>query len=119
MGHINSQLPRNVEIGATRREQWDVEIVRTDGGREVRNTRWSAPLRTFDVALPACTRANADYIAVKQMWEDSEGGAHTFDFYDHSEEELVRVRFDTQLEITWLTPTLDKIETFSLAEVRE
>lgn len=116
--HLALQLTRNVEISASRRQVWDVEIVKTDGGHEVRNTRWSEPLRAFDVALPPCTRDNADYEAVKQMWIDSEGGTHTFDFYDYTSDELVKVRFDTPLEITWLTPDLDKIETFTLQEVR-
>jgi hypothetical protein len=117
--HLNLQLTRNIEIGATRRKEWDKEIVRTDGGGEVRNTRWSSPLRSFDVALPPCVRTNADYIAVQQMWEDSEGGTHSFDFYDYSADELVKVRFDSPLEITWLNSELDKIEAFTLAEVRE
>lgn len=117
--HLNLQLTRNVEIGATRRKEWDIEVVRTDGGNEVRNTRWSTPLRTFDVALPPCVRTSEDYLSVLQMWDDSEGGTHTFDFHDYTADETVMVRFDSPIEVTWLNSTLDKIETFSLKEVRE
>jgi hypothetical protein len=116
--HLNTQLTRNIEIGATRRLVWDIEVVKTDGGNEVRNTRWSAPLRSFDCALPPCTRDNADYLSVQEMWTDTEGGTHSFLFYDYASDELVTVRFDSPLEITHLNGHLDKIETFTLQEVR-
>src|SRR5574338_454228 len=100
--HINVGLTRNIEIGAVRREEWDIEVVRTDGGQEVRNTRWAEPLRSYDISLPPCDvdSDTADFDSVRQMWSDTEGGTHTFNFHDWIDDQTVKVRFATPLQVT-------------------
>lgn len=119
--HISTSLTRSIEIGAVRREEWDIEVVRTDGGQEVRNTRWAESLRSYDIALPQATTAGSltDFNAVVQMWRDTEGGTHTFNFYDWIDAKTVKVRFGTPLQITSDAGHLRHIDTFTLQEVRE
>lgn len=116
---LDSQLTRNVEIGAVRRQEWEVEIVRTDGGNEVRNARWSEPLRAYDISLPTCTQVERSvFDSVMQMWTDTSGGADTFLFYDWVDDELVRVRFDSPPNVTSEAGHLLHMDTFTLQEVR-
>lgn len=117
--HFAAQLTENHELNATRIIERDFEVVRTDGGNEVRNTRWSEPLRKFEVAGYNCLATNADLLSIQEMWEDTEGGVHTFMFRDFIADELVKVRFDGGLQITAPAPHIRKIDTFTLQEVRE
>lgn len=119
--HINTTLTRNVEIGAVRREEWDIEVVPTDGGQEVRNTRWASSLRSYDIALPSYTTAGdlTDFNATVAVWRASEGGTHTFTFHDWIDDANVKVRFATPLQITSDAGHLRHIDTFTLQEVRE
>lgn len=117
--HLNVNFTLNHEIGAGRSTEWDVEVVRTDGGHEVRNARWSAPLRSYDVSGYTCANDNADFVAIRNLWEMSEGGSNSFNLWDWVDEEYVRVRFEGPLQISAPTPSLRKIDTLSLVEVRE
>lgn len=118
--HLDSQLTRQVEIGAVRRQEWAIEVIRTDGGQEVRNSRWSEPLRAYDVALPSCTQTSRDtFDAVMQMWTDTNGGTDSFWFYDWVDDELVKVRFDSAPQVTSDAGHLLHMDTFTLQEVRE
>lgn len=122
MAHIDTTLPEEVELGAIRRLKWETEVVTTDGGYEVRNSRWSSPLKTFEVSFPPATRDNGIYQAVIALYEAAEGGLHTFNFTDWTDETggtVVRVRFDSPLEITGIATHLDHIETVTLVEVRQ
>ncbi len=118
MSHLTTPFPRRIELGATRREDWNTQINTTDGGNEVRNNRWSTSLRSYEVSLPIMARTDADYIALKDLFAEAEGALHSFDFPDWSDYSDVPVRFDTPLRITGLTPDQDHIDTFSLIEVR-
>lgn len=89
MAHINARLPQEVEIGATRRDVEDVEIVTTDGGYETRNTRASQSLLQFDVAYPASLRDGAVFQAVRAAYKAARGQTHSFDFTDYSEDAAV------------------------------
>lgn len=120
MAHLDAFLPTSVEIGAVKRFVWMPEIVTTDGGNEVRNQRRSRATRYYDCAMPTCTRDNADYLAVLQLFEDSLGGTDSFnltDWTDESGETVVKVRFDGELQITSPAGHLDHIDTFTLVEV--
>jgi hypothetical protein len=121
MAEINTTLTENIEIGAVRRIVWDREIVRTDGGQEVRNTRWAAPLRSYEISMPSVSTSGdlTDYNAVLQVWEDSEGGTLTFTFHDWVDDEDVVVRFDSELQISSEAGHLRHIDTFTLQEVRD
>lgn len=122
MAHINETLPPQVELGAVRSLRWQTEVVTTDGGYEVRNSRWSAPLRTFEVSFPTATRDDPIYLAVIALYEAAEGSLHTFSFTDWTDETggtVVKVRFDSPLDITGVATHLDHIETLTLVEVKE
>lgn len=122
MAHINENLPASVELGAIRRLRYSTDIVTTDGGHEVRNSRWSEPLRTYEISFPPATRDDPVYLAVIDLYTRAEGSAHTFNFTEWVDETLstvVRVRFDTPLEITGLAVHLDQIENITLVEVRQ
>lgn len=118
--HLWLSLPQKMEIGAQRADDWDVEVVPTDGGFEVRNERASSPLRQYHLALPIKTADDADFVALRAMWKDAHGRNFTFNFTDWIDSDTVRVRFDTGLQFT--TPKrmqLHHTDTFTLKQVRD
>lgn len=118
MTHLSSTLPSTVEIGATRRLDYGTEIVTTDSGAEVRNNRWAAPLRTYDVSFPIASREDATYLAVIALYEEAQGNLHSFDFKDWTDGVDVPVRFDGPLVSTGVTPDHEHIIEVTLVEVR-
>jgi hypothetical protein len=80
--HLWLSLPTSIENGAVRMLQQDKEVVLTDGGYEVRNTRWSGPLRSWQIGYNNATLTNDDHASVEQMWRDTSGGTDTFNFAD-------------------------------------
>jgi hypothetical protein len=120
MAHIASQLTPNIEIGCVRIHGQDsLEVVTTDGGKEVRNLRAEDEPRRWEVSLPTISTSGdtTDYDAVRQMWADTSRGLDTFNFYDFVDDELVKVRFETSLQITAPAGHLRHIDTFTLKEV--
>ena len=118
--HFAAQLTQNIEIGAVRLTSQDgLEVVTTDGGQEVRNARTELEPRRYEIAGYTCVPENADYISIREMWTDTERGVHTFMFMDFVDDELVKVRFDSPLQITAPAGHLRKIDTFTLKEVLE
>lgn len=119
--HLASQLTRNIEIGAVRVENQDsLEVVTTDGGIEVRNSRAANEARRWEFSMPTVDIVagnTTDYDALRQMWTDTVRGLHTFDFYDFVEQEVVPVRFASPLQITAPTPNLRHVDTVTLKEV--
>lgn len=82
MAHIATRLSQNVELDAGRRHLWDVEVVRSDGGSEVRNSRWSQPLLEFTVSYPPAARDNAVFRSVQNAYLATGGGNDSFAFRD-------------------------------------
>jgi hypothetical protein len=118
--HLHVQLTRNIEIGAVRIHGQDsLEVVTTDGGKEVRNLRAEDEARRWEVSMPTVDVDNDtdDYDALRDMWTDTERGLHTFNFYDFIEDEIVKVRFESPLQITAPAGHLRHIDTFTLKEV--
>jgi hypothetical protein len=118
--HLNVQLTRNIEIGAVRVENQDsLEVITTDGGKEVRNLRAEDEARQWEFSMPTVNLndSTTDYDALRQMWTDTERGLHTFNFYDFVDEELVKVRFASPLQITAPSKDLRHIDTITLKEV--
>lgn len=111
-------LPEEVEIGATRRLEYSTEVVETDGGFEVRNSRWSQPLRVFEITYPHATRTDPVYQAVKELYDEARGGLYSFNFKDWTDGQIVAVRFDSPLEIDTPAGHLDHIVSMTLKEVR-
>jgi uncharacterized protein (TIGR02217 family) len=120
MTHLSDFLPREIEIGAIRRLEYQTEVVDTDGGFEVRNNRWSGPKRIYEVSFPTAERDDPVYLAVIALYEAAGGGLHSFNFHDWTDESgstVVPVRFDSALEITGVAGHIDHIETVTLKEV--
>jgi hypothetical protein len=117
--HINKSLPSGIEAGARRSLTWDVEIVTTDGGNEVRNSRWETPLRSWEISYNNAQLTSSDHAAVEQMFYETEGGTHTFNWNDERSGDVVKVRFDADLQFTNTVGPFHKIESFTIKEVRE
>lgn len=121
MSHLTSFLPQEIELGAVRRVEYSTEVVRTDGGGEVRNARWSEPLISFEISFPPSERDQSIYQAVIDLYRAALGGLHSFNFTDWTDETgstVIRVRFDSALSITGIASHLDHIDTLTLVEVR-
>lgn len=88
MTFINARLPTEVEIGAQRIDEDDIEIVDTDGGYDFRNARASQSLLRFDLAYPISPRTAANYLAVRAMFKAARQSLHTFRFRDMTEYQL-------------------------------
>jgi uncharacterized protein (TIGR02217 family) len=82
MTFINARLPQEVEINAVRREREAVEIVRTDGGHEVRNARHSQGTFEYEVGFPTGGYDSEITNEVYAMWRASRGGLYAFRFRD-------------------------------------
>lgn len=120
MAHLAAFLPSEIEQGAVRHLDWGTEVVTTDGGHEVRNNRWSTPLRTFEVSFPTARRNDAIYTAVVGLFDQACGNLHSFNFRDWTQGgEVIAVRFDSPLAIQGIDRNLDHIETLTLREVRQ
>lgn len=118
MPDLATTLPEEVEIGAMRRLEYSTETVTTDGGFEVRNARWSEPLRVYEIAYPHATRDDAVYLAVVALYEEALGKLYSFTFHDWIDDVDVDVRFDSPLEIETPAGHLDHIVSMRLMEVR-
>jgi uncharacterized protein (TIGR02217 family) len=118
MADLALTLPESVEIGARRTLDYATEVVTTDGGYEVRNARWSSPLRMFEVSYPISLREGADHLAVKALYDASLGGLYSFRFKDWTDGSILDVRFDSPLEIESPASHLDHIVSLRLKEVR-
>jgi len=117
MTHLATTLPSDVEAGAQRRVDYNTEIVRQDSGSEVRNNRWSTPLRAYDISYPVRSRTDQTYIDVTDLFEEALGNLHSFDFVDWATGDTIAVRFDGPLTTTGEAEHLETIEV-SLVEVR-
>jgi uncharacterized protein (TIGR02217 family) len=95
MAHIATRMTLNVENGATRIEEQDVEIVRSDGGNEVRNTRWSQPLLRFEISFPTSLRDDAVFLEVRNAYRACRGALHSFKFRDWSDYQATDEPFGT------------------------
>lgn len=82
MTFINERLPQQVEINAVRREREAVDVVRTDGGFEVRNVRHAQAAFEYDISFPHGAYDDAIISAVYDMWRASRGGLYAFRFRD-------------------------------------
>jgi hypothetical protein len=117
--HLWLSLPTSIEKGSARFLQQDKEVVETDGGYEFRNTRWSGPLRSWQIGYNNRPLDDVKHAAVEQMWRDTQGGTDTFNFYDEKTGDTARVRFDGELQMVNTTMQIYRIDTFTLKEVRD
>ncbi len=121
MAHLGETFPVQLELGAGREEDWGTDVVTTDGSYEVRNNRWSAPLRKYSVSIPPSERTGDVYRAVMDLYAQAEGMLHSFNFVDWTDETgmtKVPVRFNSPLASTALSGWLEDVQTIELIEVR-
>lgn len=117
--HLHMSLPTSIENGARRSLMWDVEIVSTDSGAEIRNSRWATPLRSWEIAYNNAKIDSADHAAVEAMFYATEGGTHTFNWTDERTGETIKVRFDTDIQFTNTVGPFHHLDSFTIKEVRE
>jgi hypothetical protein len=117
--HLWLSLPAAIESGLVRISEQNLEIITTDGGYEVRNSRWSGPLRSWHPSYPMADAADSVHVAVEQMWEDTGFGADTFNFTDPKGGDTTRARVDGTLQFTNQVGSLYHLDTFTLKEVRD
>lgn len=117
--HLWLSLPSAIESGLVRASEQSLEVVTTDGGYEVRNSRWSGPLRNWHPSYPMADADDATHTAVEQMWIDTSYGADTFNFTDPKGGDTTRVRVDGSLQFTNQVGSLYHLDTFTLKEVRD
>jgi uncharacterized protein (TIGR02217 family) len=95
MAHIATRLSTHVEINAVRIEEYSVETVRSDGGNEVRNSRWSQPLLRFEISFPTSQRDDAVFLEVRNAYRATGGGLDSFKFRDWSDYQATDEMFGT------------------------
>ena len=77
---IADTLPTQVELNAIIRPKFSTEVVTTDGGWEVRNSRWAYPLHEIELSFPASKRDATNFLAVRDLYYAAGGSAETFLF---------------------------------------
>lgn len=82
MTFIDQRLPQELELGAIRREREMLDIVRTDGGYEVRNARHSQATYEYEISLPPGEFDDSVTTALEDMFKASRGGLYAFRFRD-------------------------------------
>lgn len=80
MADVTQQLTDR--YSAVKHDAYSTEVVTTDGGEEFRNARWAAPLATWDVVIPFCSRSSTHYSAVVALFAATLGSLRTFTFHD-------------------------------------
>jgi uncharacterized protein (TIGR02217 family) len=79
---INELLDVDIEAGAKARTRFSTDIVPTDGGYEVRNSRWNYPLMSFEFNLsPGYREDDAALEAFINMFMAAGGAFATFRFH--------------------------------------
>lgn len=92
--HVETRLSDKVELGATRRDTMNMEVVRQDGGFEKRNRLWSQFLREYEVSYPIGVRASSAILAeVYNAFLATGGGEDSFDFEDWRDNSVTAEQF--------------------------
>lgn len=77
---IDDRLTDDIEARAVAKPRYNTEVVTTDGGWEVRNSRWSYPLHTFEFNLSPNARDAADFTEFRDLFYAAGGSAEAFKF---------------------------------------
>jgi uncharacterized protein (TIGR02217 family) len=85
---IDYRITDHIGAGAVIRPKFNTEIVKTDGGFEVRNSRWTYPLHTCEFDLsPGIAGDDADLEEFRELFYAAGGADESFKFrdrYDYS-----------------------------------
>jgi uncharacterized protein (TIGR02217 family) len=93
--HIDARLPDEIELGAERRERFNVEVATSDSGYEDRNSLWEQPLVEYEISFPPSTRDATPYTQVIAAFRATGGGRDSFDLEDWSDHEATNEPFGT------------------------
>lgn len=79
---IEDRLTQQIEAGAKAKPRFSTEVIKTDGGWEVRNSRWQYPLHQFEFdILPGYVDDATDILdPVIDLFYAAGGAADTFRF---------------------------------------
>lgn len=77
---INIRLPEQLEAGASAKPRYSTEIVSTDGGWEVRNSRWAYPKHEFSFSLSPGTKDDEWLTVFRNLFYAAGGSAEAFLF---------------------------------------
>lgn len=77
---IEDRLTEDIEVNATAKPRFSTEIVTTDGGHEVRNSRWAYPRHVFEFNLAPNTRDSQDFLEFRDLYYAAGGAFETFRF---------------------------------------
>lgn len=90
---VDQQLPADIEAGAKAKPRYSTDVITTDGGWEVRNSRWSYPLFTFEIsAFEPGTHENDEYDVLDEfldIFHVCGGSAGAFRFHWWREKPVV------------------------------
>jgi uncharacterized protein (TIGR02217 family) len=83
---IDERLPNEIEAGAKAKPRYSTDIIPTDGGWEVRNSRWSYPLMSFEFNIEPGTRDENEHDVLDQFLEmfhacGGSAGAFRFNYW--------------------------------------
>jgi uncharacterized protein (TIGR02217 family) len=80
---IDYCITDHIGAGATIRPKFNTEIVKTDGGFEVRNSRWEYPLHTIEFDLsPGVAGDDDDLEEFRELFYAAGGASESFKFRD-------------------------------------
>jgi uncharacterized protein (TIGR02217 family) len=80
---IDYRITDHIGAGAIIRPKFSTEIVKTDGGFEVRNSRWSYPLHEMEFDLsPGVAGDDDDLEELRELFYAAGGAAESFKFRD-------------------------------------
>lgn len=80
--HVSSRLPKEIELGAMRRDTMDLDIQIDDSGFEDINRNRSQFLCEYEVTYPMAGRSSANLLTVRNAFRATGGGEHSFELWD-------------------------------------
>lgn len=80
--YVNDLLSADIEAGAKARPRYSTDIITTDGGHEIRNSRWAYPLFQFEFTLsPGYREDDAALDAFIDLFHAAGGSHAVFRFH--------------------------------------
>lgn len=98
---IDDRLTEDIEVGAKAVPLYSTEIVTTDGGFEVRRSRWRYPRHRFEFNLSPNPRDEADLIEFRDLYYAAGGAYETFKFKHWSDYQATDAALEMITGTTW------------------
>lgn len=79
---IDERLSAEIEAGAKGRPRYSTDVITTDGGHDIRNSRWAYPLHQFEFTVEPGSREGDDALAeFEEMYHVCGGQYGAFRFH--------------------------------------